>query len=96
MERSLRVSGSIIRPWAFSDLMKGISMICNKDFAWQTRPWLFLLLVVLGGYGLKVQAAGPEPAGWYCVKGVSHYAEVVIMRRLILVIGSGVFTLAAN
>jgi hypothetical protein len=46
--------------------MKGISMNCNKGFPWQTPSLLFLLLAVLGGFGLKVQAAGPEPAGWYC------------------------------
>ena len=41
-------------------------MNCNKGFPWQTPSLLFLLLGVLGGFGLKVQAAGPEPAGWYC------------------------------
>ena len=41
-------------------------MVHITGFRRQIRPGLILLLVVLGGSGLKVQAAGPEPAGWYC------------------------------
>ena len=40
-------------------------MDCNKGFRWQTRALSLLLLTGLGGFGVKVQAVGPEPAGWY-------------------------------
>jgi uncharacterized protein YjdB len=40
-------------------------MKCNKRCFWQTSSLAFLVLAALGGFGLKVQAAGPEPAGWY-------------------------------
>ncbi|MEI6067575.1 MAG: DUF4082 domain-containing protein [Methylococcaceae bacterium] len=32
---------------------------------WITRLWFLLLMGLLGGFVLTVQAANPEPAGWY-------------------------------
>jgi hypothetical protein len=45
--------------------MRGIPMKCNKGFCWQTPSVAFVLVGALGGFGLNVEAAGPEPAGWY-------------------------------
>ena len=40
-------------------------MIYNRKFLGLTRPVSLFVLGVLLGSGLCLQAAGPEPAGWY-------------------------------
>ena len=47
------------------NLKVGKTMNSIQISQWHTRLWFLLFLVLLGGYGLTAQAAGPEPAGWY-------------------------------
>ncbi|HOX56456.1 MAG TPA: tandem-95 repeat protein [Candidatus Paceibacterota bacterium] len=40
-------------------------MMYRRDFLVLSRPLLLFVLGVLPGFGLCLQAAGPEPVGWY-------------------------------